>query len=111
MSRTAEERRAYGRGYSRGSARYWDHLRRLLRIARGYREKTDQLHLAHYCGGCFHWSRGGKNCLWGHCDTKFEAGLEPNLWADAPIGHTPQKICTHENFGCVNWISASQEKA
>jgi hypothetical protein len=108
MGMTYAEKLAYQRGYNRAATRSRDRAGRALKIAKRYRALMDCKNRQPRCANCFRWVRGGANCLWGHCagDFKFEAG-EGSMWADTFAGEPRRQVCTHENFGCVNWLPRS----
>lgn len=104
MAQSHDEKRSYSRGYQRAMSRASARVERVLKIARAYKEACTRED-AIRCRSCERWSRGGPNCLWGYCRLDFEHGAgEGRMWADACIGEKQQRICTHENFGCINWI-------
>jgi hypothetical protein len=100
VARTESEKREYQRGYNRAISRHHSRVKRVLEIAKGYRDRSAFRSTAR-CGDCERWTRGGSNCLWGYCRADFEwSAGEGKMWAE------PQeaKIVTHEHFGCINWI-------
>ncbi len=98
----------YNRGYNRGRSLMERRIEVVLRFARRLRT-TEREHFGcanwtqRECRNCARWTRGGEKCLWGWCSAEFEpmAG-EPSMWVDTDGASS--RICTHENFGCVNWL-------
>lgn len=107
MAQTEDERRGYQRGYNRAVSRNHDRVKRVLEIARGYKDARDGANNAR-CHSCDRWARGGAMCLWGYCRADFEwiAG-EGKMWTDP----NDAKIVTHETFGCINWVRRNEPNA
>jgi hypothetical protein len=116
VSRTRAEQNEYSRGYGRGIRRASDRVRQVLEIARGYKARAAG-DSAGRCSTCERWKRGRvgeASCLWGVCRADFEhfAG-EGSMWIDNYPRPSSERgeICTHETFGCVNWIPALNRKS
>jgi hypothetical protein len=102
MPMTREEHLAYQRGYNRALRSVADRVSRVIRIARGYRDR-------HFtqgrCATCDRWTRGCRGCLWGTCRADFEPGIEPRMWTERFAGeNSGRSIETSEDFACVNWL-------
>jgi hypothetical protein len=101
---THEEQRAYQRGYSRGRMRGNTLLQRVLRIAKGYRQRS-LLDIDRRCDGCARWERGCETCLWGKCAGAFQGGMEGRMWSEQYIGEQESRaVITSADFACSNWI-------
>jgi hypothetical protein len=114
MVQSADEKRGYQRGYLRAGSRAWDRVRRVVKIARGYRARLHDQDQSRTCAFCVRWTRGGdparaaeSACMWGTCRADFEWDLEPRMWAELPIG-APKNlmpvIVTQPDFGCMSWL-------
>lgn len=105
MTRTLAEKRAYQRGYARRGSKMWDQFRKILTIAKAYRERSKVAHDDRHCAGCSRWTRGHPTARWGKCAASFEYGAEARMWADTLPDETfkERPIITSEDFGCVNW--------
>jgi hypothetical protein len=102
---TRDEQRAYQRGYNRQLARTRERVERVLRVARGYRERLTDIDRTRRCDNCVRWTRGCPTCVWGKCAAGFERFTEPSMWADSFTGEKQQRaIITTEDFACVNWL-------
>jgi hypothetical protein len=103
---TTDERRAYSRGYQRGTARgarqsmrFLDHAVRMRRLVQGRGQIGS-------CALCKHWTRGGPTAFseakWGSCAMQSGSLADlVNFWSETPI-------ITQEGFGCIlferaNW--------
>jgi hypothetical protein len=111
MAQSPDERRGYQRGYNRAHSKIASHVQRVIKIARGYRDRLTDTDSARICETCARWKRGGANCMWGACDADFEWGIEPRMWADTNAGESPhRKIITQPNFGCVSWLPRPKDE-
>jgi hypothetical protein len=117
VAQSADEKRGYQRGYNRAGARYWDRVRRVVEIARGYQQRLTDTDKARTCATCRRWTRGGSAmrndnaCMWGSCSADFDFAIEARMWSEMPMGspsNLKPEIITQPEFGCVSWLPRSQ---
>jgi hypothetical protein len=109
MPMTYGEKLAYHRGVNRARASARERVRRVLEIAKGYRQRSSMgAHPERQCASCSRWERGGEKCIWGRCRADFEFGTEPRMWAESFGGERRSGlVITTEDFACVNWLPKS----
>lgn len=107
----SEYKRGYGRGYNTS-------IRRVQEIRRKYSaafQRLRDLTSSGYgnCEQCSFWRRE-VNCKWGFCDMTRANEQHPDWpapWAHIdcwkPACGGPSRLCTHAQFGCVNFTRAT----